>query len=118
MASWWSAGATATTSGCCKSWVLFPAHRPSKEQKAMSTEQNKELARRMYAALDQHEIGAIESIFAVDWVNVDPALPPLRGHAGARQLIDMFADAFPDFSTTIESLVAEGDLVAVRCTHS
>jgi steroid delta-isomerase-like uncharacterized protein len=83
----------------------------------MSTEQNKELVRRMYAALDGHDLGAVESIFAADWVNIDPALPPLRGHGGARQLIGMFAEAFPDFSTTIETLVAEGDLVAVRCTH-
>ena len=84
----------------------------------MSTEQNKELVRRMYAALDQHDLGSVDAIFGDDWVNVDPALPPLRGHAGARQLIGMFAEAFPDFSTTIESLVAEGDLVAARCTHT
>jgi steroid delta-isomerase-like uncharacterized protein len=83
----------------------------------MSIEQNKELVRQMYAALDGHDTGGIESIFAADWVNIDPALPPLHGYDGARQLIGMFAEAFPDFSTTIETLVAEGDLVAVRCIH-
>ena len=84
----------------------------------MSSEQNKALVRRMFAAFDAGDVAAVPDIFDPSWINHDPALPPLSGHDGARQLISMFTQAFPDFTTTIEHIVAEGDLVAARLTHA
>ena len=38
------------------------------------------------------------------------------GPGGARQLITLFAEAFPDATSTIDNIVAEDDQVAVRWT--
>lgn len=84
----------------------------------MSAEQNKALVRRMYAAFDAADLAAVPAIFGPAWVNNDPSLPPLSGHDGARQLISMFTQAFSDFTTTIESILAEGDRVAARFSHT
>jgi steroid delta-isomerase-like uncharacterized protein len=84
----------------------------------MTTETNKEIVRRFYQAVDHGDTGAVESLFSPEWVNVDPALPPMQGLNGARALIGMFIAAFPDFTSTIELIVAEGDRVAVRASHA
>lgn len=80
-------------------------------------ENNKAVVRRFYQAVDAGETGSVETIFAPEWVNVDPAMPPLSGLDGARQLITMLKSGFPDFPSQIELMAAEGDRVAVRCAH-
>jgi steroid delta-isomerase-like uncharacterized protein len=82
-----------------------------------TTDSNKDVVRRFYQAVDAGDTGSVEAIFAPEWVNVDPAMPPLRGRDGARQLISMLKGGFPDFSSQIELMAAEGDRVAVRCAH-
>lgn len=82
----------------------------------MSIEQST-LVRRMYAALDAGDVTAVPDLFDPAWVNHDPSLPPLSGHDGARQLFTILTSAFPDFHTTIEEIIEEGDLVAARLTH-
>lgn len=84
----------------------------------MTIEQNKALVRRLYAVIDANDLTAVPEIFAPTWVNHDPSLPPLAGHDGARQLIRLLKSAFPDYQTTVEALVAEGDIVAARLTHT
>lgn len=84
----------------------------------MATETNKDVVRRFYQAVDRGDAGAVEALFSPDWENVDPALPPMRGLDGARALIGMFSAAFPDFTSTIDLIAAEGDRVAVRASHT
>jgi steroid delta-isomerase-like uncharacterized protein len=84
----------------------------------MTTNTNKELVRRFYAAVDAGDTEAVEELFAPDWQNVDPALPPMRGLDGARSLVGMFTASFPDFSSRIELIAAEDDRVAVRAAHT
>lgn len=84
----------------------------------MSIEQNVALVRRVYTALDNNDLAAVPEIFDPAWVNHDPSMPPLRGHDGACRLITIFKHAFPDFRTEIAAVLAEGDLVAMRLTHS
>lgn len=82
-----------------------------------ATDSNKAVVRRFYQAVDAGDTGSVEAIFAPEWVNVDPAMPPLSGLDGARQLITLLKRGFPDFSSQVELMVAEGDRVAVRCAH-
>jgi steroid delta-isomerase-like uncharacterized protein len=84
----------------------------------MSTEENKRIVEQFYQAVDQGDLSVVDALFAPNWVNVDPALPPMHGLEGARALTSMFTKAFPDFTSTIEALIAEGDRVAVRAKHS
>jgi steroid delta-isomerase-like uncharacterized protein len=84
----------------------------------MATQQNAALVRRMYAALDAGDLAAVPELFDEAWVNHDPSMPPLSGHAGARQLISLLKTAFPDFHTSVDDVIVEGDLVAARLTHT
>lgn len=84
----------------------------------MSTDANKELVRRFYAAVDAGDTAAVEALFAPEWQNVDPSLPPMRGLDGARALVGMFTTGFPDFTSKIELVAAEDERVAVRASHT
>lgn len=84
----------------------------------MTTENNKALVKRFYQAVDQGDTSVVAELFAPTWENVDPALPPMRGLAGARTLVGMFTAGFPDFTSKIELMAAEGDRVAVRTIHT
>jgi predicted ester cyclase len=84
----------------------------------MSPQQHATLVRRMYAALDANDLSAVPELFDPAWRNYDPAMPPLTGLDGARQLITILKSAFPDFRTTVDQVLVEGDLVAARLTHA
>ncbi len=84
----------------------------------MNTDANKELVRRFYAAVDAGDIAAVPELFAPEWQNIDPSLPPMQGLDGARALVGMFTASFPDFSSRIELIAAEDERVAVRASHT
>lgn len=84
----------------------------------MTTIANKTVVQRFYAAVDRGDTKAVEELFAPEWVNVDPSLPPMQGVDGARTLVSMFTASFPDFTSRIELMAAEGDRVAVRAVHT
>lgn len=84
----------------------------------MTTTTNKTIVQRFYAAVDQGDVSTVGELFAPEWVNVDPSLPPLQGLEGARALVSMFTASFPDFTSRIELMAAEGDRVAVRAVHT
>ncbi|MCC6602186.1 MAG: ester cyclase [Anaerolineae bacterium] len=82
------------------------------------TDTNKTLVKRFYQAVDSGDVAAVEELFALEWENIDPALPPMAGLEGARSLVQMFTAGFPDFSSKIELMAAESDRVAVRALHT
>ena len=82
------------------------------------TDTNKTLVRRFYQAVDRGDVGAVAELFASEWENIDPALPPMAGLDGARTLVQMFTAGFPDFNSKIELIAAENDRVAVRAQHT
>jgi steroid delta-isomerase-like uncharacterized protein len=84
----------------------------------MAAEQNAALVRRMYEALDGGDLAVVPELFDETWVNHDPSMPPLSGHDGARQLIALLKTAFPDFRTSVDDVIVEGDHVAARLTHT
>jgi len=70
--------------------------------------------RRAYELVNRRELNAFFELLAPEYVEHLPtgdiSLEQLKHYAGT------FFDAFPDFSFTIEDMVAEGDKVAVLVT--
>jgi ketosteroid isomerase-like protein len=85
----------------------------------MSVEQHKDALRRWVDALRPGNLSTIEQladeIFTEDCVAHGPTLPDLPpGPAGVKQFIRGAFEGWPDFTATLEDMVAEGDRVAVR----
>ena len=81
------------------------------------SEQNKALYRRFVdEIINGKNTSGIGDLMAVDMVdhNLMPGQAP--GLEGMEQLMTMFLSAFPDLHTTIDVLIAEGDIVAGRMT--
>lgn len=81
------------------------------------SEQNKTLFRRFVdEAVNGKNTDVIDEFMAPDMVdhNLMPGVAP--GLEGMKNLMKMFADAFPDIHATIDLLIAEGDLVVGRMT--
>lgn len=78
----------------------------------------KEIVRRVEEAWARNDLGALDELIASNIVNHDapPGLPP--GLEGAKVGHSMFMASFPDRQQTIEQIVGEGDLVAVRTTST
>jgi predicted ester cyclase len=82
----------------------------------MSTKKNKTLIRQFFDALNRRDMSAF-ALFTPDAVhhNPFPGTPP--GREGNKQGILILLAGFPDWHTTIDDLVAEGDKVVVRMTQ-
>jgi steroid delta-isomerase-like uncharacterized protein len=93
---------------------------PEREMAATDTgpePANKELVRRMHSELvGRRDSSRLDDFLASDFVShsAPPGYAPDRD--GARRFLEMLAAALPDLSVTIDLIVAEGDLVAVRTT--
>ena len=79
------------------------------------TEANKALIRAHYdSAANNYKPSVIDRQVAADFVDHDH--PGLNGPECAKAQTRLLRAAFPDLAVTIEDLLAEGDLVAVRST--
>jgi steroid delta-isomerase-like uncharacterized protein len=83
-------------------------------------EANKALIRRWFEEVwKKGRADAIPEMFAADGIahglSDDPE-KPLRGPAGFLPFHSQFREAFPDIEVVVEDQVAEGDMVATRCT--
>lgn len=85
--------------------------------------ENKEIVRRYYEqALNEERTDLLEELIAPDVVSHDPlsdeTLTPeeARGFEGFRRHVEVFHEAFPDGTVTIDDIIAEGDTVAARFT--
>ena len=83
----------------------------------MSTEENKALVRREYElGVNPKNFSVRDEVLSSTFVAHFPGHPPIQGIDAFRQFTAAFFTAFPDLTTTIEDLMAEGDKVAVRQT--
>jgi steroid delta-isomerase-like uncharacterized protein len=83
----------------------------------MSSEQNKKIVRRTFEEPWQGNLDVVDELMSKDYIGHDPANPePLRGPEGVKEFISTYRAAFPDARITVDSQLAEGDLVATRWT--
>ena len=85
----------------------------------MLSETNKTVSRRFFEeAFGKGNLNVLDEIIAPDHVNNGPgALPELpTGPDGAKKLVTVYRNAFPDIRFTIEDQIAEGDQVVTRWT--
>ena len=82
----------------------------------MSIEANKHLTRRYQQAINDHDWDALDSVLAPDVATplMMPGFPP--GLEGAKALGRATLEAWPDFHTRIDELIAEGDRVVALVT--
>ena len=84
------------------------------------SEENKALMRRWFEEVwNKGRAEAIPEMFADEGIahglSDDPA-NPLRGPAGFLPFHTQFREAFPNIEVVVEDQLAEGDLVATRCS--
>jgi steroid delta-isomerase-like uncharacterized protein len=83
-------------------------------------EENKALLRRWFEEVwNQGRAEAIPELLAEDGIAhglSDDASQPLRGPAGFLPFHAQFREAFPNIEVVVEDQIAEGDLVATRCS--
>ncbi len=80
------------------------------------SEENKEKARRFYAAINAGRLEIFDELVAEDLVEHEEFPGMAGGREGVRQFFQMMRTAFSDFKMTIEDMVAEGDKVFIRAT--
>lgn len=91
----------------------------------MSTEENKAIARRLYEtfnrAVSTGDMSLLDQVLPADAVDHNPSPGQAPGLEGVKQVFGQFRAAFPDFTLTVEDMIAEGDKVVsrltVRATH-
>lgn len=79
------------------------------------TEANKEAYRRInQEAWSQGQLDVVDEFVAPEYVYHEPALGDIPGPEGLKQAIMMYRMAYPDLNFTIDDVIGEGDLVAIR----
>lgn len=78
-------------------------------------EDNKALVRRLFdAILSQGRVELLDELIAPGYVENNPVPGQKPGAEGVKAKLKTFRGAFPDIRFVLESLVAEGSLVAAR----
>jgi len=81
-------------------------------------EQNKEIVRNFFAAIDKGNLDRIKELTADDFALYAPGLAEPWGVDSLLEDIKTFYTAFPDNTHMIDDIIAEGDKIAVRLTSS
>ncbi len=83
----------------------------------MSTEENKAIELRFFEeVVNKGNLAVIDELVAANFI--DHSAPPgaASDREGYKQFFAMTHEAFPDFRSTLEDMIAEGDLVVQRFT--
>lgn len=84
---------------------------------ATTAEGNERTVRRIpKEVVAQRNLDAIDEMFAEDAVDHSP-IGDFDGREGSRRGFEALLDGFPDFTSTVDDVVAEGDTVALRLTE-
>ena len=80
----------------------------------MSDANKAALGRFLDEAFNKGNLAAIDELVADNFVDHSPP-PSISGDkAGLKQTVEMFRSAFPDLTVTVEDMIAEGEMLAVR----
>jgi len=82
----------------------------------MTLEDNKAVIRRLFDAFNKGDLNALDGVFAASAVDHMPIEGQAPGVEGFKQRIAALRTSLPDASFTIESMIAEKDIVAERWT--
>jgi fermentation-respiration switch protein FrsA (DUF1100 family)/predicted ester cyclase len=89
-------------------------NRQGKSAAKQDPERNKKIIRHFYDEANKGNFQVYDELFAVDFVSYSSAAGmELRGPEAFKQANRMYLEAFPDFQTSIDMIVAENDLVTV-----
>ena len=80
----------------------------------MDIEANKALVRRYIEMWNSGNVELADEVLSPTWM--DHVHPEVTSIESVKQAVQKTRAAFPDFRITIESLLSEGDLVALRGT--
>jgi predicted ester cyclase len=81
-------------------------------------EQNKDVVRNFFAAIDKNDFGKLKELSSDDFSLKAPGLAEPWGIDGIIQAIKAHYASFPDWKHAIEDMVAEGDKVAVKLVQN
>jgi len=82
----------------------------------MSLQDNKAVIRRLYDALSTGDLKAMDEALAANVVDLLPLEGQTPGVQGFKERLTRLRNSFPDLSFTIETIIAEGNMVAERAT--
>lgn len=82
----------------------------------MGTEENKALIRRWYELWNKGDMDALWALHTNDIQDHNPFPNQAPGLDGMKASLNMLLNAFPGVHFSLDSLIAEGDLVADRST--
>jgi predicted SnoaL-like aldol condensation-catalyzing enzyme len=83
-------------------------------EEAMNPEANKTVVKRYIEMWNTGNTTLANEVLAPTWI--DHAHPEVTNLEHVKQAVTKIRAAFPDFSITIDSIVGEGNLVALRAT--
>jgi steroid delta-isomerase-like uncharacterized protein len=79
------------------------------------SDENKALARRFFEVFSSGDVDALDDVLAEDAIDHDAYNPyASEGREGAKKVITMYREAFPDLVMKVDEQIAEGDMVATR----
>jgi len=82
----------------------------------MSLQDNKAVIRRLYDAFNLGDLKAMDESLAANVVDLFPLEGQAPGVEGFKERLTRLRKSFPDLSFTIETMIAEGNMVAERAT--
>ncbi len=88
-----------------------------KAQKELE-EQNKALVLRVYEEFDKKNFDILDELATPDISLIGLQTFESKTIAEVKPILSMWYEAFPDYTSTIEEVIAKGDKVAVRLTFS
>ena len=78
--------------------------------------ENQALIRRVLELINQRELDAAFELYAEDYIYHGPGGQELRGRDGIRGLWEVFLNAFPDLTSTVDDMISQGDKLVLRWT--
>ncbi len=91
------------------------AEETKERRRSFMSEDNKALAQRSWEIVSQRNPDLLEEVYAADIVWHEPD-QDVEGLEEAKQFYSMYLSAFPDFTATVEDVIAEGDKAVTRWT--
>ena len=76
--------------------------------------QHKALCNQIFDLINQRKLDEAFALYAEDYKYHGPGGEELRGRQAIRDLWEVFLAGFPDLQATVDDMIVEGDIMAVR----